>query len=281
MKKMKARISLVAFGLTALLFACRPTSPDYISDYDRVVTNYNPDYNFTAVNTYFLPDSVVFATDNPGQSVVHKYDDQILSAVRRNLNALGWTEISASPGNKADVVVVVGAAAQDYTSCSSYCWYCYWGWVGFSGQWARYMKNDRLSIGANLSYFYFSDKQGRKTENLTETITYTGFVTNFTNIYGLMAVGQYDLKPRRESLVPFVRIGVGTNYQDQRKDVGIYEFKTDGFQFMANGEFGLRFNTGGQFNWVVAAAYHYMPAASEMINTSFAGIKLGIQGFNY
>ncbi len=155
------------------------------------------------------------------------------------------------------------------------------GWLGFSGQWMKYMENDRLSIGANLSYFYFSDKQGIKTVDAGETTTYTGYVVNFTNIYGLMGVVQYDLKPRREKMVPFIRIGLGTDYQDQRKDIGFYEFKADGFQFMTNGEFGLRINTGNTMNWIVAATYHYMPASSDMVNTSFAGIKIGIHGFNY
>lgn len=127
MKKMKTKLTLAVFGLVALFAGCRPTSLDYISDYDLVVTNYNPDYAFNSVNTYFLPDSVVYATDNPNL-VDHKYDDQILSAVKRNLDALGWTQLSENPGNKADVVVLVAASKQDYASCASYCWYCYWGW---------------------------------------------------------------------------------------------------------------------------------------------------------
>lgn len=154
------------------------------------------------------------------------------------------------------------------------------GWLGFSGQWMKYLKNDRLSIGGNLSYFYFSDNQGKKTVEAANNTTYTGTVVNFTNIYGLMAILQYDLKPKKDALVPFVRIGAGTNYQDQRKDIGLYEFKTDGFQFMGNAEAGIRFNTGSYMNWVVAATYHFMPS-SEMVSTSFLGIKLGIHGFTY
>lgn len=154
------------------------------------------------------------------------------------------------------------------------------GWLGFSGQWMKYLKNDRLSLGANLSYFYFSDKQGRKTQDIGD-FTYTGYVVNFTNIYGLMAVVQYDLKPKKDPMVPFVRIGVGTDYQDQRKDVGIYEWKADGFQFMGNAEFGLRFNTGGNVNWVVAATYHYLPATGDMVDAAFFGIKLGVHGFRF
>lgn len=127
MKRLKAGIVLWVLALTVFFSACRPSALEYITDYDLVVTNYNPDYNFSAVNTYFLPDSVVFITDNPGQ-VDHRYDNAILASVKRNLDALGWTQLPAAPGNKADVVVLVGAAAATYASCASYCWYCYWGW---------------------------------------------------------------------------------------------------------------------------------------------------------
>jgi hypothetical protein len=155
------------------------------------------------------------------------------------------------------------------------------GWLGFSGQWMKYLENDRISLGANLSYFYFSDKQGRKTEDIDANTTYTGYVVNFTNIYGLMAVVQYDFKPKKDDLVPFARIGLGTDYQDQRKDVGIYEWKADGFQFMGNAEFGLRFNRGGNINWIVAATYHYLPGTGDMVDAGFFGIKLGVHGFSF
>lgn len=154
------------------------------------------------------------------------------------------------------------------------------GWLGFSGQWTKYLKNNRISLGANLSYFYFSDKQGRKTEDIGD-LTYTGYVVNYTNIYGLMAVVQYDLKPRKDRLVPFIRVGAGTDYQDQRKDVGIYEWKEEGFQFMSNLEFGVRFNTGNNLNWIAAATYHYLPSSGEMVDASFLGIKIGIHGFTF
>lgn len=127
MKKVQSKVSLVALALVVLCLGCRPTSLEYISDYDLVVTNYNRDYAFNAVNTYFLPDSVVYIVDNPG-AVNHKYDDQILGAVKRNLDALGWTQLPSDPGNKADVVVLVSASKDSYASCASYCWWCYWGW---------------------------------------------------------------------------------------------------------------------------------------------------------
>ena len=109
-----------------------------------------------------------------------------------------------------------------------------------------------------------------------------GDITNYTNIYGLLFVAQYDFKDRKEKMVPFVRGGLGGAYQSQHNDIGLYAFKNDGVQFMMNAE-----AVGSQFNkeakgLYLAATYNYLPAASDMVTTtSFFGIKLGFNWFSY
>ncbi|HEY6506343.1 MAG TPA: hypothetical protein VIZ28_20345 [Chitinophagaceae bacterium] len=149
--------------------------------------------------------------------------------------------------------------------------------LNFQGRW--YLKNNRTSIGGSMSFFYFQDKKGKTTVEIPESGTFTGNITNFTNIYGLQAIIQQDLKPKGEKSVPFIRAGVGGAYQDQRTYTGIYEIKNDGVQFMANAEAGVRI--GDRYKSIVlAATWHYLPAAGDMVNTSFFGIKLGICYFN-
>ena len=114
-------------ALIALLAACQPGSPDYVSDYDIVYTNYKKDFDFKTVNTYFLPDSVAHVTDGTTAGN-HKYDAQILSSLQANLNALGWTKADPLGGAAADVVVLPTASDASYASCASYCYYCYYGW---------------------------------------------------------------------------------------------------------------------------------------------------------
>lgn len=71
-------------------------------------------------------------------------------------------------------------------------------WVGINFQARKYLKNERLSLGGSLSWFYFPDKKGYGTVHLDEGGgTYTGHTTNWTNIYGLMAIGQYDRSSTR------------------------------------------------------------------------------------
>jgi hypothetical protein len=146
--------------------------------------------------------------------------------------------------------------------------------VGFSGNWRKILANKRTSIGASFSWFYLQDKKGHTTIE-KETGTITGNIANYTNIYPLLVVLQYDLKDAQKS-VPFIRVGVGGAYQDQRTDAGIYTFQSDGFQFAMNGEAGVRISKDGARAIVLAATYHYFPAADDMVNAAFWGIKIGI-----
>lgn len=153
--------------------------------------------------------------------------------------------------------------------------------VGFSGMGRGYLKNEQLSIGGSFSWFYFPDKKGKQTLELgDEGGVYTGNLTNYTNIYGLMAIVQYDFKKRKEPMVPFIRAGIGGAYQNQHQDIGLYAFQSDGVQFMMNGEVGIRFNYGYN-GLVIAATYHNLPAAGDVKATSFFGVKLGFSSSKY
>jgi len=150
--------------------------------------------------------------------------------------------------------------------------------LNFQARW--YLGNDRTSLGGSLSYFYFQDKKGKQTIQTPEGGAFTGDIINFTNIIGLQAIIQHDFKPREEKTVPFIRAGAGGAYQDQRTYTGIYELQDDGGQFMANAEVGVR--VGDKMKSVLlAATWHYLPASGDLRETSFFGIKLGINYFKY
>ncbi|WP_052272765.1 DUF4136 domain-containing protein [Flavihumibacter solisilvae] len=120
------RIIQLSCLFAVILASCSPSYPDYVSDYDVVYTNQDKAYNFSGINTYFMPDSVVHITE--GGTADHRYDRQILSSLKSNLDALGWTQLSETGQAKADVVVMAAASDQTWASCAYYCWYCYWGW---------------------------------------------------------------------------------------------------------------------------------------------------------
>lgn len=106
---------------------CYPSSPDYIDDYDLVYTQEDKTFNFQAVNTYMMPDSVAHIISDPSQAN-HQYDAQILQDLKHELDALGWTRLDENSGNQADVVILPSVTSQVNGICDGYCYWCYWGW---------------------------------------------------------------------------------------------------------------------------------------------------------
>jgi len=116
---------ILLFSLFILLAGCYPDGPEYTDELDSVYTNYSPDFNFSQPLTYSLPDGVIDVDGNPDNSPVFidtNFSDAIISSLKSNLNAQGWTEVDEND----DPDVVVLAAAMD----SNFLYYSvdWWGW---------------------------------------------------------------------------------------------------------------------------------------------------------
>lgn len=95
-----------------------------------VVTLYDNTYPFNTVTKYRLNDTVFQIAG----SLTHDFDNTILTAVRTNLNNLGWTPAAAT--DTAGVVnVSTGITSTTYTAYyNDYYWYgggYYWGYPSY------------------------------------------------------------------------------------------------------------------------------------------------------
>lgn len=134
----KHTILSVVAGSLIFLSGCYPGGPEYIEDYDLVLTNYSKEYDFGGQGTYSIPDSIVKITgdalDKPGdiKYVSAVIADPILSRIRKNMEDRGY---QYTDKNTADVVILVSAWEVNNVSV----WYDwgYWGWYypGYSPGW--------------------------------------------------------------------------------------------------------------------------------------------------
>jgi uncharacterized protein DUF4136 len=114
----------------ALAAGCYPGGLETVSQTDLVATFFQKGVDFTAKNTYNMPDSIVDVGVAAGASSTldHKYDAQILAKIRSGLQAMGYTRVTTT---KPDVVVIVSAIKVDnYSAWVGYPWWPYWGWWG-------------------------------------------------------------------------------------------------------------------------------------------------------
>lgn len=118
-------IAAIAIGITS----CYPGGAEYTSDTDVVVTDYDPEYSFKSVQTYYLSDSIDHITEDDDEPNT-KNDAYIISELERSFNSLGWTRLDSTDagGNPPDVSVVVRAAQVTNYNIYSYPWYPGWGW---------------------------------------------------------------------------------------------------------------------------------------------------------
>lgn len=126
--------STVIVSIILLLSSCYPGGGEYVSDFDVVITNYDDQYNFAGIKTYFIADSVRYIVKE-GEEPDHKWDATIIMELSDQFDALGWerldtTDINAGVTPDADILVTI--AKVTITSIYSYPWYPGWGW-GWGG----------------------------------------------------------------------------------------------------------------------------------------------------
>lgn len=137
-KKMFLRKSLIFLlflsATVVFLQGCYPYDDNTAANTDVVATFYESGTNFSALVSYFMPDSV-FEIDSNGDIVPADIngntESQILNAINNNLEELGFQ--MAPTQNTADVVVEALVTSSTWVSGGCYggyysYWYPYYGW---------------------------------------------------------------------------------------------------------------------------------------------------------
>jgi len=118
-----------SFGF--LFNSCYPGETLTAADSDVIATFFNPNADFSTKMTYAIPDSID-RIDKDGNPVSDPgpFDSQIISRIKQNLNALGFTE-QQNPAN-ADVLVVAFINKTTWASGGCYPWGYGW-WYPYPG----------------------------------------------------------------------------------------------------------------------------------------------------
>ncbi len=141
------RSTILATAAAVSLFACHPVGIDDASETDMVVTRKAKDYDYSKNRSYDMSDTIadLCAVDpskfpNPDGGAAgerptpnldcnelnHTFDTQILAEIKRNFEALGYVPVDKDAGEKADVILLVGAiSANNWVAYTYYPWWYY------------------------------------------------------------------------------------------------------------------------------------------------------------
>ncbi len=122
-------LMLIAIGITG----CYPGNDVSYSDLDLLTTAYDMNTDFSALKTYYMPDSVVHLKDTldpkANVDVSHELDDFILEKVRNNMTAYGYSAEAKPSVNHPDIFLTVSVmATKNYNVYYYYPYYWDWGW---------------------------------------------------------------------------------------------------------------------------------------------------------
>jgi hypothetical protein len=103
---------------------------DIIIPAGSVVTFADSSFDFTTLHTFALADTVAHLTNigvNPVATTT-AFDQTILSQVRADLLARGYTEVAEPSATRPDFVVLTGVSASDnYNAFITTNWFTFWG----------------------------------------------------------------------------------------------------------------------------------------------------------
>jgi hypothetical protein len=103
---------------------------DIIIPSGSVVTFADSSFDFTTLHTFALADTVAHLTNigvNPVATTT-AFDQTILSQVRADLLARGYTEVAEPSATRPDFVVLTGVSASDnYNAFITTNWFTFWG----------------------------------------------------------------------------------------------------------------------------------------------------------
>ncbi len=177
-------LALTVIGALLLLWSCTPDSGfNTTSDYDTVVTHYDPDVDYQTFKTYYLADSVRYITDPDDTSTIERDDDideLILTTVAANMNAYGYTRITeAEEENPPDIFVPVAVTTTKWVGMYYpyyppgywYPWYPGWG-PGYPGYYPPVV----YSYSTGTVFFDLWDFKNHHAETETFPILWTATI---------------------------------------------------------------------------------------------------------
>jgi hypothetical protein len=133
---MKNYFAIVSLGL--LLNSCYPGGAEYVDQVDLVYTNYNPNFDFSTLSTFTLPDSIPFVDDeNRGTKIEfldEPYRSTILANLKTQMESRGYTYVDHNSNADWLILPTVSKSTSTYYYYDPAYWN-YWAYPDWGAGW--------------------------------------------------------------------------------------------------------------------------------------------------
>jgi hypothetical protein len=128
---------IIITAIPVLIVSCYPGEPSSGAELDIVGTSYDKEFDFNAITSFALPDTIVhIVTDGELDILSRDYDYLIINRIRDQMISNGYQEEPLDTLNPADIVLLISAvsASKSGVYFDPAWWWGYWGWwPGWSG----------------------------------------------------------------------------------------------------------------------------------------------------
>ena len=149
---------------------------------------------------------------------------------------------------------------------------------GFSVDYHHFLC-EHFAVGLNIGWNAYYKHLDYHTNNFMlngEKVTITGDQFRYLNVVPIMASLRYQITKGDAAVLPYIGIGVGTNWAESRLEIGDFVAKEKGWQFAFAPEVGMIIPFSDTVGLNLAAQYQYSVKASGLPKLQDLGVKVGL-----
>jgi hypothetical protein len=161
-------------------------------------------------------------------------------------------------------------------------------WKGFSFE-GRTFTNRNWSFGGTFGWNIFDTKITDLIEIDDETTgtAVKGTQVRYTNSFPMMVNGHFYVGKRKNTLRPFLGLGLGTYYIIQRFEIGIFQREVSNWHFGLAPEVGVLVALSRNTSLILSAKYNYAFSSGKTVygdtdnSQSYLGFNIGLAFSGY
>lgn len=139
--------------------------------------------------------------------------------------------------------------------------------------------NDNFSLGLEFSWNGFYQEFAYNTYEIG-TLTLSGRMWRYTNVYPLMGVAKYYLSSGSD-LEAFFGAGLGTFIINKRTDFGLYTFEDKQWHFALYPEVGIIYWVSDETGLTLNARYNWAAKSGDIDSQSNLGFNIGLVFYSF
>lgn len=143
----------------------------------------------------------------------------------------------------------------------------------------HYYLSEHFAVGLSLGWNTYYKHLDYHTNNFMlrgEKVTITGDQFRYLNVVPVLVSARYQFTKGDAAVLPYIGVGIGTNWAESRLETGDFVAKEKGWQFAVAPEIGMIIPFCDWVGMNIGAQYQYSAKANGLPDLQDFGVKVGL-----